>query len=69
MRPSTPSVSYHIYFSWVVVDSKIIILVRLQISSLPKVKVRLYEDIPQTLMICIEFTSLFHNLETVNHNG
>jgi hypothetical protein len=74
MRPSTPSVGYHICFSRVVVDSKIIILDRLQISSLPKVKVPLCEVIPQTLMIRIEFTSLFHkvvpsNLEGVNYNG
>jgi hypothetical protein len=66
MRPSTPSVSYHIWFSRVVVDSKIVILDRLQISSLPKVKVRLCEDIPHTLMIRIEFTPLFHKVVPSN---
>jgi hypothetical protein len=74
MRPSTPSIDYHICFPWVVVDSRIIILDKLQISLLPKVKVRLCEDIPQTLVICIEFTSFFHkvvpsNLESMNHSG
>jgi hypothetical protein len=74
MSPSTPNFSYHICFSRVVVDSKIIILDRLQISSLPKVKVWLCDDIPQTIMIRIEFTSLFYkvvpsNLENMNHSG
>jgi hypothetical protein len=35
----------------VVVDSKIIILDKLQPSSLPKIQVRLCEDALQTLMI------------------
>jgi hypothetical protein len=74
MRPSTPNVDYHICFPRVVVDFRIIILDKLQIPSLPKVKVRLCEDILQTLMIRIKFTSLFHkviarDLESANHNN
>jgi hypothetical protein len=74
MRPSTPSIGYHIRFSRVVINSKIIILNKLQLSSLPKAKVRLREDILETLMIQVEFTSLSHkvvptNLESMNHSG
>jgi hypothetical protein len=58
MRPSTPSVGYHIFFSGVVVDSNIVILDRLEPSLLPKVTVWLRKDILQTLMVRIEFTSL-----------
>jgi hypothetical protein len=58
----------------VIVYSNIVILDNLQQSSLPLVKVRMCEDILQTLMIRIEFTSLSHqvvspNPESVNHNS
>jgi hypothetical protein len=55
----------------VVVDYKIIILDKIQLSSLPKVKIQLYKDILQTLTVHINFTSLFckvipPNLDSVN---
>jgi hypothetical protein len=74
MRPSTQSIIYHIFFSRMVVDYKIRILHKLQPSLFLKVKVWLCEDILQTLMIHIEFTSLSHkvvppNLESVYHDN
>jgi hypothetical protein len=74
MRPSSPNVGYHICFPRVVVDFKVVILDKLETSSLPKIKVWLYENILQTLMIRIGFTSLFHkvippNLESANHSA
>jgi hypothetical protein len=74
MRPLTPSVGYHIHFSRVVVYSNIIILDKLQISSLPMAKVWLREDILKTLTVHIKFTSLFHkvippNLEAMKPSG
>jgi hypothetical protein len=74
MRPLTPSVDYHSCFPRVVVIFNIIILDKLQLSSLPEARVRLHEDIIQTLMVRIQFTSLFHkviplDLESANHNG
>jgi hypothetical protein len=64
----------NICFSRVVVDSTIIILDKLQSSPLPKVQIRLRENIFQTLIVHIKFTSLSHkviplNLESVNYNG
>jgi hypothetical protein len=64
----------NICFSRVVVDSTIIILDKLQPSPLPKVQIRLRENIFQTLIVRIKFTSLSHkviplNLESVNYNG
>jgi hypothetical protein len=53
MRPSTPSVGYYIVLPRLIVDSKIIILDKLQPSPLPKVQVRLHEDVLQTLMVRI----------------
>jgi hypothetical protein len=58
----------------VVVDSKIMILDKLQPSSLPKIQVRLCEDVLQTLMIRVQLTPLPRkieppNLESVNHSG
>jgi hypothetical protein len=74
MRLLTQSVDYHIVFPRMIVDSKIIILDKLQPSPLPKVQVQLRENILRTLMICIYFTSLSHkvvppNLESVNYNS
>jgi hypothetical protein len=60
--PLTQSVGYHIHFSGEVADSKIVILDKLQQSSLSKVKLWLREDIFQTLMIVPP------NLESLNHN-
>jgi hypothetical protein len=73
MGPSTPSVDYYIHSSGVIVDSRIIILDKIKPSSLPKARVRLREDILQTLMVRIKFVSLFRkvlssNLESMNHN-
>jgi hypothetical protein len=51
MRLVTQSVGHHIIFLRVIVDSKIIILDKLQPSSLPKVQVWLLEDVLQTLVI------------------
>jgi hypothetical protein len=53
MGPLTQRVSYHIGFSRTIVDSKIIILDKLQPSSLPKVEVWLRENVLQTLVIRI----------------
>jgi hypothetical protein len=68
------SVGYHISLPRVVVDPKIIILDKLQPPSLPKIQVRLCEDVLQTLMIRVLPTPLSHeivspNLESVNHRG
>jgi hypothetical protein len=64
----------NICFSRVVVDSMIIILDKLQPSPFPKIQGWLRENIFQTLIVCIKFTSLFHkvislNIESVNYNG
>jgi hypothetical protein len=53
MRLSTQSIGYHIAFPRVIVDSKILILDKLQPSLLPKVQVWIRENILQTLMVHI----------------
>jgi hypothetical protein len=57
----------------VVVDSKVIILKKFQPSSLPEIKIRLCEDVLQTLVININLTMLAldvmsPDLESVNHD-
>jgi hypothetical protein len=59
MGPSTPCVNYYIHSSGVIVGSRIIILDKIKPSSLPKARVQLHEDILQTLMVRIKFTSFF----------
>jgi hypothetical protein len=53
MRPTAQSVGYHISLPRVIVDPKIIILVKLQSPPLSKIQVQLCEDELQTLMICV----------------
>jgi hypothetical protein len=74
VRPSTQRIGYHIGLPRMIVDSKIIILDKLQPSSLLKIQVWQHEDVPQTPVIRIQFTSLSHkvvppNFESVNYNG
>jgi hypothetical protein len=63
------SIGYHISLPRVVVDSKIIILDKLEPSSLPKIQVPLYEDILQTLMIHVYLTPLSHEIVPPNLEG